>query len=86
MGTNDQLPDGWIRKESTSRPNRFYYFNKRTGQTQWDPPKKKIDKIQKEVPRDAVTAKPSKCDTGFKGRSTVQNPFKINDKSKDGWF
>lgn len=27
---------GWIRKESRSRPNQFYYFNTKTGESRWD--------------------------------------------------
>lgn len=27
---------GWIRKESKSRPNHFYYFNTKTGESRWD--------------------------------------------------
>lgn len=28
--------NGWIRKESKSRPNQFYYFNTKTGESRWD--------------------------------------------------
>lgn len=36
--SSEQLPAGWIRKESGSRPGTFYYFNTDTGESQWDKP------------------------------------------------
>jgi len=32
------LPEGWVKKESTSHPGRPYYFNVTTGVSQWDKP------------------------------------------------
>lgn len=86
MGSADHLPDEWIRKESTSRPNRFYYFNTKTGKSQWESPKKETNKMQKESSRDASTKKSSKIETSSKGRTSVQNRLKVNDKSKDGQY
>lgn len=92
MGSTEQLPDGWIRKESTSRPNNFYYFNTKTGTTQWVKPnsddKSKTSKIEKKKIEESrsreTTAKPVKLNVSSKGHSEVR--FKINDKSKDGEF
>ncbi|XP_055297791.1 transcriptional protein SWT1 [Sitodiplosis mosellana] len=82
MGTTEQLPDGWIRKESRSRPNRFYYFNTKTGKTQWEQP---TDKHKRTQPRDDAVSKPSRNDS--KGHTShhasVQSRLKISDKSKD---
>lgn len=36
----ENLPVNWIRKESRSCPNKFYYFNIKTKQTQWTKPDK----------------------------------------------
>lgn len=30
------VKNDWIRKESKSRPNQFYLFNTRTGESRWD--------------------------------------------------
>lgn len=38
MGSVTKLPSGWIRKESRSRPNTFYFFNTATGKSQWHSP------------------------------------------------
>lgn len=75
-----KLPDDWIRKESSSRPNRFYYFNTKTGKSQWVPPnpKSKTSNARDEHP------KPTKSDAQNKNRSSVQHRLKISDKSKDG--
>lgn len=32
---DDRLPKDWIRKESKSKPGRFYYANKKTGTSVW---------------------------------------------------
>lgn len=34
----DRLPKGWIKNRSKSHKDRFYYFNTKTGETQWHPP------------------------------------------------
>lgn len=72
-----ELPDGWIRKESSSRPNHFYYFNRKTGKTQWDAPNEKEKANQRDE-----RSKYSKCDNRSKNRSP--NRSRISDKSKDG--
>lgn len=79
MGT-EELPKGWIRKESKTRPNNFYYFNTKTGKTQWQSP---VDDVKVTKPR-FVDVKPSKFDANSKRRSSVQSRLKISDKSKDG--
>jgi NIMA-interacting peptidyl-prolyl cis-trans isomerase 1 len=33
-------PEGWVKKESKSKPGRFYYFNASTGETLWKLPKR----------------------------------------------
>ena len=30
-----QLPPGWSKVESRSKPGRFYWFNENTGETSW---------------------------------------------------
>lgn len=35
---NDDLPDDWIKRPSKSRPDRFYYYNTLTKQSQWTSP------------------------------------------------
>jgi hypothetical protein len=37
-GTDD-LPEGWVMKQSTKDPSRFYYLNESLGKAQWDKPK-----------------------------------------------
>merc|ERR1711916_110598 len=32
------LPPGWIKKESTSHPGKFYYFNTHTQESSWEKP------------------------------------------------
>lgn len=83
MGTTEQMPDEWIRKESRSRPNRFYYFNKKTGKTQWEPPTGNYQKTQSHG--DAIT-KPFEIEASSKGHTSVQSRLKISDKSKDGEY
>ena len=34
----DELPRGWARKESKSRPGKFYFFNASTRETSWERP------------------------------------------------
>lgn len=34
----DKPPNCWIKKESNSRPNHFYYYNTVTRETQWAKP------------------------------------------------
>ena len=46
------LPEGWVTKESKSRPNVFFYFNSVTGETQWEKPT---------APAKRATAKQVKC-------------------------
>lgn len=36
--TEARLPKGWIKNRSKSHKDRFYYFNTKTGETQWHPP------------------------------------------------
>ncbi|CAD5115895.1 DgyrCDS4830 [Dimorphilus gyrociliatus] len=39
---------GWISRNSKSRPDAFYYYNKKTGKSQWERPSKEAeaDKVQ----------------------------------------
>lgn len=48
MDDKKNLPPNWIKTESKSRPNTFYYFNTKTNESRWtypitspSPPKKK---------------------------------------------
>ena len=41
---SDDLPKGWSRHESSSRPGKFYYMNKYTGETKWRKPKEEATK------------------------------------------
>lgn len=34
---------GWISRSSKSRPDAFYFYNKRTGKSQWERPTKESD-------------------------------------------
>lgn len=80
MGPTERLPDGWIRKESTSRPNHFYYFNTKTGTTQWEKPNAKtkietvnVDKSKIEENRSREKAiKRAKLDVSSKGHPELQ--------------
>lgn len=40
MSGQQQLPQGWVARESSSRPGRFYYWNSVTNETTWDFPTK----------------------------------------------
>ncbi|XP_031628221.1 transcriptional protein SWT1 [Contarinia nasturtii] len=73
-----KLPDGWIKRESTSRAGRFYYFNTKTGKTQWENPT--VDKEKMALPHIGTS---SKSDTHTKGQFSVPNAMKISEKSKD---
>lgn len=90
MGSREKLADGWIRKESRSRPNNFYYFNTTTGKSQWESPAKANEKSKKEI-NDAhiehTKVKTTKYDEKYKSHSTEnQSRIKINDKSKERKF
>lgn len=85
MGSAEKLPDGWIRKESRSRPNQFYYFNTKTGKTQWSPPTNAKSSSNERQTRDN-SAKSTKSDANSEGSSRGQSRFKISDKTKDGKF
>lgn len=86
MGSMEKLPDGWIRKESRSRPNNFYYFNTKTGTTQWENPVKPHDKSKEKVESCGkhTKSKTVKHDERRKSHSTGNHSeFKINDNSKE---
>lgn len=36
MSDKKNFGDGWIRKESKSKPNQYYLFNTKTGESQWE--------------------------------------------------
>lgn len=44
---NNDLPPNWIRKESKSRSNQFYFFNVKTGETQWRKPENNTNNDKK---------------------------------------
>lgn len=95
MGSVTKLPSGWIRKESRSRPNTFYFFNTATGKSQWHSPassnnskseKGKEIKGTHHVLR--VTHTKAKTTTKNDGKNksyTTENHtrHKIDDKSKE---
>jgi WW domain len=35
----EKLPKNWVKKQSKSRPDKFYYFNTTTGVSSWSLPK-----------------------------------------------
>lgn len=76
MASASDLPRGWICKESRSRPNQLYYFNTKTGKTQWARPDGKIDRNEEQN-------KLSKANEKSKTSTSHQNQHKINVKSKD---
>lgn len=50
MDDTNNLPPNWIKTESKSRPNYFYYFNTKTSESRWtfpSPPKKTNVKANK---------------------------------------
>lgn len=75
-----KLPDGWIIKQSTSRPDRSYYFNTKTGKSQWDAPP--VDTVNKEKKVRRHEESTSKSETQTKGN--ISGATKISDKLKDG--
>lgn len=68
------LPDGWIRRPSTSKPGRYYYFNTKNGKSQWEKPEKTPTKSK-------TRAIYSKNATSTDAIKAIH--FKISDKSKD---
>lgn len=40
----EKVPDGWIRKESDSHKNKFYYYHEKSGKTSWTRPDEWIRK------------------------------------------
>jgi hypothetical protein len=34
--SDEKLPDGWIKAQSKSHPDRHYYFNTKNKQSAWD--------------------------------------------------
>lgn len=86
MGSREKLPDGWIRKESRSRPNNFYYFNTTTGKSQWVPPAiaNESGKEIKDSHNEHTKVKTAKYDEQYKSHSAQnQTRIKINEKSKE---
>lgn len=91
MGSVEKLPVGWIRKESRSRPNSFYYFNTTTGTSQWHSPAVSTNEKSKEIKsahkvhkKENTTTTTTKGDEKTKPHSSEnQTRLKINDKSKD---
>lgn len=83
MSSTENLPDGWIRKESRSRPNNFYYFNIKTGKSQWNPPddKSKENKTSRNKHTQRKTVKHDEKDRSHS--SETQSRHKISDKSKE---
>lgn len=88
MGSSEMLPDDWIRKESRSRPNQFYYFNTKTGKSQWIPPNNVQNSDKQKC--DHQSAKSTKVNTNSSESCTksskVHDRFKTIDKSKRGKF
>lgn len=98
MGSKDveKLPDGWIRKESRSRPNTVYFFNTTTGKSQWHSPVSSSNSASnskneksKEI-KNALSVSPTKgksttkSDEKNKPHSTENHTrHKIDDKSRD---
>lgn len=72
--TDKELPQNWVRRESTTRRNQFYYFNTKTKQSQWQTPVK--SEVKKPESKNIVTRKMIE--------KNVQGSFKISSKSKIG--
>merc|ERR1719409_327036 len=41
--------EGWLRKESSRYPGRFYYMNAETGETSWKAPKLQVSALEKRL-------------------------------------
>lgn len=86
MGSMEKLPDGWIRKESRSRPNNFYYFHTKTGKSQWISPadntneKSKDTKNAHNVRTNEKTITKNDVKTGTRG--DVKTTSKSDEKAK----
>lgn len=74
---DDDLPIHWIKEQSTSRPNQSYYFNTRTGQSQWTLPVSPGDEQ-----RNPLTKKEPVQSTPKENGRTSEKPIKISDHSK----
>lgn len=87
----EKLPDGWIRKESRSRPNNFYYFHTKTGKSQWISPADNTNEKSKEtknahnVRTNEKTTSKSDVKTGTKGdvKTTTKGDVKTTSKSDE---
>lgn len=73
----EDLPENWIRRESKSRPNQFYYFNTKTNVSQWKRPADATKNKKEKIPNS--TTKRSK-----EKEFDESNRFKIGSKSKKG--
>ncbi|XP_037051487.1 transcriptional protein SWT1-like [Bradysia coprophila] len=75
--TNDDLPDCWIKRPSKSHPDRSYYYNTVTKQSQWTVPLSPGDKQRKHQSRDKGLAESPKGNDKNDGKN-----LKISSSSK----
>lgn len=81
---------GWIRKESSSRPNQFYYFNTKTGESRWDDqtqsPTKNVDSKNTLAKSNSKSNEKTVNRTASAVAKNVSQPKekKILPKSRDG--
>lgn len=57
------LPTGWIRKESRSQPNFYYYYNQESGESSWERPVQDNNQQQPQQAADVGTPSPSATST-----------------------
>lgn len=90
--TDDNLPHGWIKRQSKSRPDHIYYFNTKTKESQWTLPVSIDDKQQKQLkdkrpaesPRGRESNKDKRPAESPRGREANKRPAespKVNDKN-----
>ena len=83
MADRKELPKNWVRKESKSKPGRYYYANKQTGVSVW-----KLEQVFTAEQGDSAAATSSKviakeCDSKTVGKFKPIGAFVADNKSNE---
>lgn len=82
--------NGWIRKESRSRPNQFYYFNTKTGESRWDgetepsTASEKSKKLSEKIHKHSDDKNVNKTTPTVAQNALQSKEKKISSKSREG--
>lgn len=82
--------NSWIRKESKSRPNQFYYFNTKTGESRWDEQKElsyaseKQKKIPEKTHKNSEEKAVKKTSSSAVQNASQSKEKQLSSKSREG--